>query len=171
MESDSGTSRVFDISRVGFMPLNLKFNWSESTIDQRKMLFVACNKARKDTGLKWPEFFAAASVRFASDADYEQNFRKGKIHKQKAAQLYRWLCRAQPKLAVNLHAALSRPKPTRASEEQSYFDLLFRKRNYSSDGPVFADQEWPLDAEPKPKRSSRTKKRAKAPKTTRRRNA
>lgn len=83
--------------------------------------------------------------------DYEQNFREGRIHKRKAAQLYEWVAERRPIRAKELHAALKKTsdgKPTEIlTSAEAYRKLLFDPPRWG-----WEDPEPAADAPSRPKR-------------------
>lgn len=142
------------------MPEFRSFDWSTSTLGHRQMLFAICNEIRKQEGWTWTQLLKEAAVTGPVSTEYEQNFRKGRIHKVKAAQLYKWVWLMRPRRAGELYTALttSGGKAKRVlTPVEAYTKLLFGKKNYSWDGPLDSDEPWPLDEDPAPENKPPTR--------------
>jgi hypothetical protein len=119
------------------------------------MLFSVCNEIRRQQHWTWPQLLKEAGVTGPVSKEYEQNFRKGRIHKRKAAQLYDWVAVHRPMRAKELLAALKNVrdgKPTKVlTSAESYRKLLFDLPVWGWDDPELIDEDPPRPKK-KPKR-------------------
>jgi hypothetical protein len=152
MESDSGTSWVIDAPEAMVLRFQ-KFDWSSSTVTDRQALFVVCNEIRKQEHWTWARLLKEASITNTAGADYQQNFRRGKISKANAAKLYEWVFSVRPHRASELHSALKQPPGPKSSQPPTAAEAYKRELfglNYAWGGPKYKDEPWPVDDDPDP---------------------
>ena len=64
---------------------------------ETKLLYRACRAILTETGMKWDALYIAAFGKaFHRGTDYEANFRAGRIDRQKARAIFRWMIAAHP---------------------------------------------------------------------------
>lgn len=78
-------------------------DWLTATVEQRRTLYRAIKRLLAEEGLGWNEFYAAALGKDARvGGGYEDNFRAGRIGRDKAQRIVRWLAAEYPDHASRL---------------------------------------------------------------------
>ena len=72
------------------------FNWFDATREDNKALYRAVLHERQRQRVSWHDLFKAAFGGEIVGERYEDNFRKGRIAKTKAAQIFDWLATTNP---------------------------------------------------------------------------
>lgn len=89
----------------------MAIDWLAASVEQRKALYRAVRRLMAEEAIGWNGIYEAIGRSVPTGGGYEDNFRAGRIARQTANQIYRWLARAYPDHAARLDRDLDAGEP------------------------------------------------------------
>lgn len=89
----------------------MAIDWLAASVEQRKALYRAVRRLMAEEAIGWNGIYEALGRSVPTGGGYEDNFRAGRIARQTANQIYRWMARAFPGHAVRLDRDLDAGEP------------------------------------------------------------
>ncbi len=113
-------------------------DWQSSTHDERKILYGHTRDLKRRENIGWHSIFEAA-FSVAVGADYENNFRKGKIAGERALELFNWIGKTDPATLDRIENDIIalREKADEVAPVSSEWDDLLRDQAHFEDIRVY----------------------------------
>lgn len=85
----------------------MAIDWLAASVEQRKALYRAVRRLMAEEAIGWNGIYESLGRSVPTGSGYEDNFRAGRLARQTANQIYRWMVREYPDHAARLDRDLS----------------------------------------------------------------